>query len=64
MKAELDKAEEFYNFGKLLISLEEVRKRVAAGEELIFEFSSLNDTGEDYTALFLDKERIGCWRGF
>ena len=60
----IKKAEEFAFFDKLYVSLGWLKNKMNSGEQLIFEESLFSDPGEDYTALYLGKKRVGYWPGY
>lgn len=54
----------FVSHDKLLISKEDILKRMDAGEMLVYEESGFKDPGKDWTALYLNGERVGYWEGY
>ena len=62
--ADEENLKSFNYWGKLLISIEEIRRRMKAGEVLYIERSLLSDHGPDCTALYLGNEKVGYWSGY
>ena len=60
----IDQVKDFSRCGKLSISVEEVEKRIASGEKLVYEASQFSDPGPDWTALYLGDQKIGYWEGY
>jgi hypothetical protein len=62
--ADINIAENFAAYGNLRIPLDEVKRRMEQGEELIYEESLFSDPGDDWTALYFGSQCIGYWEGY
>lgn len=63
-KADIVDVARFERAGMLRISMSEAADRIGQGERLEIEESQFSDPGEDYSALYLNDEQIGFWRGY
>jgi len=60
-----DDLQAFRRAGKLKVALPEIERRMAAGDQLIYERSQFVDEGDDdWTALYLNGEQVAYWPGF